>query len=267
MTTQTSIAVLPAGKHSVFIVCEQQIIGEGVTMLVNAQSDLEVIGSSYRCPEALPLLRTCAPKIILLIADVGTMDGPAIIKELKAVCQQARVLVLANVEDPWPVSQLMKAGASGFLLASSPVQALFQAIRSLAAGGVYLDDGMIEKLVSTIPLTREEDLKTRKLELSTREKEVLRFIARGYKSCEIAERLGIAPKTVETHRARGMKRLNLHSRANVVEYGIKQGWLNEGANEGTKAPVRDTPKNHASFPIEWDEISGTYEAEMPRVVM
>jgi len=267
MTTPTPIASDSVSKHSIFIVCEQPIIGEGVTLLVNAQPDLEVAGSAYRCLEALPLLQTCAPEIILLIADVGTMDGPAIIEELKAACQQARVLVLANVEDARPVRQLMKAGASGFLLASSPVKALLQAIRSLAAGGVYLDDGMIEKLVSTIPLTHEEDRMTRKLELSSREKEVLRFIARGYKSCEIAERLGIATKTVETHRARGMKRLNLHSRANVVEYGIKQGWLNEGANERTKAPARDSPKNHAAIPFGWDEVSGTHEAEMPLVVM
>jgi DNA-binding NarL/FixJ family response regulator len=215
----------------------------------------------------LPLLRACAPKIILLMADAGTMDGAAIIEELKAACQQARVLVLANVEDARRVSRLMKAGASGFLLTSSPVQALFQAIRSLAAGGVYLDDGMIEKLVSTIPLTHQEDLMTRKLELSSREKEVLRFIARGYKSCEIAERLGIAKKTVETHRARGMKRLNLHRRAEIVEYGIRQGWLNEGANEKSKAPVPDTPRNHDAFPIEWEEIATTHEAEMPQVIM
>lgn len=263
MTTQTSIAEVPADKHSVFIVCEQQIIGEGVTLLINTQPDLEVMGSAYHCPEALPLLRGCAPEIILLIADVSAADGPAIIQELKAACQQARVLVLATVEDPWPVSQLMKAGASGFLLTCSPVRSLFQAIRSLAAGGVYLDDGMIEKFVSAIPLTREEDLKTRKMELSNREKEVLRFIARGYKSCEIAVRLGIATKTVETHRARGMRRLNLHRRAEIVEYGIRQGWLNEGPN----LPAPKTPKNHSALPIEWDELPGTHEAEMPCAVM
>ena len=95
----------------------------------------------------------------------------------------------------------------------------------------------------------------------------MRFIARGYKSGEIAERLGIAAKTIETHRARGMKRLKLHRRAEIVEYGIRQGWLNEGTNEGSKVPVRDTPKNHGALPIEWEELSGTHEAEMPRVVM
>ena len=120
---------------------------------------------------------------------------------------------------------VLQAGASGCLPASATGETFFQAIRGLAAGGVYLDDQLMDTLLSITPLPKSTQDPRNHQELTAREEEVLRLVAHGYKSREIAGRLHIALQTVSVHCARAKRRLNLHSRAEIVAYGLQHGWL------------------------------------------
>ena len=218
-------------KHAVFIICEQQLIRLGIILLVNQQPDLEVIGSANDYQEAMPLLRDCAPKVILLFTDADPTEIPPVIFRLKVASPQARMLVTAEVKDALLIRQFLKVGASGYLLTSAPAEDMFQAIHSLVAGGSYVDPDLIIELA----LILQSWPAVERWQLSKREEEVLRFVVGGYKSREIAHQLSISSKTVDTHCARGMKKLGLHRRKDVIQYGISHGWLNEGGENSLVA--------------------------------
>jgi DNA-binding NarL/FixJ family response regulator len=219
-------------KHSVFIVCDQQLIRLGIKLLINQQSDLEVIGEANDCQKAVALLRNQAPMVVILIADAARIEIPTAVFRLKIASPQSDVLVVADTKEMRVVHQFLKAGASGHLLTSVSAEDLFQMIRSFAASGGYIEHGLIAGLTSisqSWQVFQGMKIETR-LHLSEREEEVLRFLLSGYKSREIADQLSINSKTVDTYCARVMKKLGLHHRKDVIRYGISQGWLNGEPN-------------------------------------
>lgn len=248
MVSLTSSSPVPNSKHPILIICEQRLVGEGVKLLVNAQPDMEVVREVQQYSEAIPLLQACQPEVVIFVpgeprcsqTDVSAQI-PEIVSRLKNAYAKAKVLVLAAARDVGSVRQFLKAGASGCLLTSAPTQALFQAIRTLAGGGVYLDDDLIDTFVSLLAPRPIGHLRNAGGELTAREEEVLRFVARGLQTREIAARLNIGIKTVDTHRARAMRRLNLHRRAEVVAYGVKHGWLTDGGEDADNLPGRSGP--------------------------
>lgn len=213
-------------KHAVFIICEHQLIRQGIALLVNQQPDLEVVGSAENYKEAVPLLRAGAPKAIILFTGADAMETPMTLFRLRAASPRARLLVVANTQSTQLVYRLIKAGASGYVGLSAPAEDIFQAIRSLVAGRSYLPAELVLELARISSPAQSLEMEARE-QLSKREEEIMRFIVEGHKRREIADRLGISDKTVDTHCARAMKKMGLHRRADVVEYGRKHGWLSK----------------------------------------
>ena len=182
--------------------------------------------------------------IVELRPDVAVMDlsmpglsGAQATEQLKRSCPEVKVVALTVHEDESYLRGLLEAGAVGYILKRSAAEELIHAIRTVAAGGVYLDPSLAGKLVSVYIDYRSIAEPTDLGELTDREAEVVRLIAMGYSNKEIAARLSISVKTVETHKARSLEKLDLHSRADLVRYALQRGWLEGPADEGV-VPVQ-----------------------------
>lgn len=221
MTIMKTLQVLIADDHS--------IVREGLKLLLEAQPDLTVVGEASRGEEACRMAEELRPDVIVMDVSMPGLGGAGATKRLQENCPEVKVLALSAYEDEVYVRQLLAAGASGYVLKRTAAGEIARAIRVVADGGLYLDPFVASKVANSPikgrPGARGSDA------LSEREREVLRFTARGFTNKEIANLLGVSIKTVETYKARLSRKLDLHSRADTVRYALAQGWLqNESVN-------------------------------------
>ncbi len=210
---------------------------EGVKALVNALPDMRVIGEA---PDGLSAVRLAAelnPDVVLTEVLLPGLGGAELAAELRTTNPTRKVIALTVCEDADSIRRLVTAGAVGYVPKCATVEQLLRAIRTVAAGGTYLDFVIAGGAVGEVD---PPDGKARGAELSARETEVVRLIALGYSNKEIAARLRVSVKTVETYKARSMEKLQLRSRVDIVRYAARRGWLNSvGASDATPqlAPV------------------------------
>ena len=213
-------------KLRIFIADDHIVVREGLKSLINAQPDMEVTGEADDGEAAWQAASDCLLDVMVMDVSMPKMNGAQATERLKRACPNVKVLVLTAYEDKSYLRLLLQAGASGYLLKRAAAEELIRAIRTVAAGGVYLDPALAGKVVdSFIRQPPSPDAPPRNNVLSKRETEVLRRIAEGYSNKEIAARLKISVKTVETYKARLMEKLDLRSRAEIVRYALQQGWL------------------------------------------
>jgi DNA-binding NarL/FixJ family response regulator len=215
-------------KLHVFLVDDHAVFRQGLTMLINAQPDMEVVGEACDGQEVVQQASPLQPDVVVMDVSMPTVDGAQATEHLKHVCPTTKVLALTAYEEGKRVRQLLQAGASGYLLKRVAADELTHAIRTVAEGGMYLDPTIAGKVVegylqkSILP---DEDTESRGL--SGREADVMRLLAWGYSNKEIAAHLGLSVKTVETYKARLMEKLRLQSRVDIVRYAVRHGWLQE----------------------------------------
>ncbi len=212
-------------KLRVFIADDHAFVLEGLKAKVNAQPDMAVIGEATDGRTAVQKVQELLPDVVVMDFSLPVLDGAAATQEIKRLCPQVRVIALTVHEDRVYLRQLLEAGASGYVVKRSAAEDLIRAIQIVAAGGVYLDPAIGDKVIGGY--IGRQPLKGQMLgqELSEREVEVVRLIARGFANKEIASQLNLSVKTVETYRARAMEKLGLNSRADLVRYASLQGWL------------------------------------------
>ena len=143
-------------------------------------------------------------------------------------CPQTKVLALSVHEDTSYLSQMLAAGAAGYVLKRSAGAVLIQALRTIAAGEVYIDPSLVGRMLSHLAQPPAGQQSQPVSALSEREHEVLRRVAQGYSLKEIAAQLSLSVKTVETYKSRASEKLNLPSRAALVRYAMQQGWFDQG---------------------------------------
>ena len=156
------------------------------------------------------------------------LTGAQATERLRKEYPAVKVLALTVHEDKGYIRQLLTAGASGYVLKRGAPEGLIEAIREVASGGVYLDPKVAGKVVGGFLHKPPREGTSKNEELSEREAEVARLTAAGHGNKEIAARLDLSVKTVETYRARTMEKLGLKSRAELVRYAVQQGWLQGG---------------------------------------
>jgi DNA-binding NarL/FixJ family response regulator len=209
----------------IFLADDHTVMREGLKSLVNAQADMDVIGEADNGRATLQKVRELQPDVIILDISMPDMNGMQVTERLKRMCQKVTVLVLTAHDDSGYLRQLLEVGASGYVLKKAAAEALINAIRVVAAGGVYLDPSLAGKVVGGYLNNRRPGGKPLCNDLSDREKEVLRLVAWGYTNKEVAAYLRISVKTVETHKANIMQKLDLKSRVEMVQYALRHGWL------------------------------------------
>ena len=209
----------------IFLADDHVVVREGLKALINAQPDMIVIGEAGDGQSACQQAQDCQPDLVIMDITMPGLNGVQATAQLKQACPGIKVLALSVHDDTSYLRQLLEAGAAGYILKHAAADDLIQAIRQVAAGGVYLDPALAGHIVARyvrMPATATELLGTA---LSEREIEVVQRIAQGYSNKEIAAQLSLSIKTVETYRARAMEKLGLESRAALVRYALERGWL------------------------------------------
>jgi DNA-binding NarL/FixJ family response regulator len=216
---------LAVNEISVLLAEDHAIVREGLKLLLSAQGDMDVVGEADNGITAWQKAKELRPCVVVMDVSLPELNGVEATERIKRDCPDVTVLALTVHEERGYLRRLLQAGASGYVLKRAAAKELTQAIRTVVAGGVYLDPRLADKVI--IGLIRDQSLKDSRqhTELSQRETEVLRLIALGYGNKEIATRLAISVKTVETYKTRLMEKLDLHSRVDIVRYALRQGWL------------------------------------------
>lgn len=215
---------IPSSKKlRIFLADDHAVLREGLRLLVNQQPDMEVVGEADNGEDAWRGAKTLHPDIVVMDISMPGLTGVQATERLMVACPQIKVVALSAYSDAAHVRQLMALGAKSYVLKHTAAEELIRAIRSVAAGGVYLDPAIAGKVVegmagSAFTYKGAESL-------SGREQEVMIDVARGYTNLEIAARLHISVKTVESHKARILNKLDIHSRADIVSYALREGWL------------------------------------------
>jgi DNA-binding NarL/FixJ family response regulator len=211
----------------VFLADDHAVVREGLKTLIGTQPGMAVVGEAADGRLACEQVAGLMPDVAVLDVSMPGLSGCQATERLRRECPQVKVLALTVHEDRGYIRQLLAAGAAGYVLKRAAAEELVHAIRVVASGGTYLDPAVATKVVGGFVHRSSAD-GARAAELSDREVEVGRLTAAGYSNKEIAARLELSVKTVETYRARAMEKLGLQSRAELVRYAFHQGWLQDG---------------------------------------
>lgn len=214
-------------KLRVFLADDHMVVREGLKTLVNAQPDMHVVGEADNGDAAWRAACELAADVVVMDVSMPGMGGAEATERLRGERPRVKVLALTVFEDKSYLRQMLDAGAAGYVLKRAVTDELVRAIRTVAAGGSYIDPTLASSLVSSYFNQDTAEGRAPAGELSERESQVLRLIAWGYSNKEIGWKLNISAKTVDTYKLRLMEKLSLRSRTDIVRYALQQGLLQE----------------------------------------
>jgi len=209
-------------KIRVLLAEDHETVRHGLKLLINRQPDMEVVGEAGDGFAAVERAGALQPNVAVVDVSMPRMNGLA---ATRAICQSTpdtAIVALTRYGDDAYVHELMEAGALGYVLKQSSSSELVDAVRAAAAGRRYLDRSLAARVAGSLPRARRTAPT-----ITEREGEVLRFMALGHSNKEIAATLNLSVKTIEVHKANGMRKLGLAGRTDVVRYALLQGWLQE----------------------------------------
>jgi len=204
----------------VVLVEDHGLVRSGLRHLLEARGPIQVVGEVGTGQEALALLEAVEADVAILDVSLPDCTGIELCRTLRERFPKLRLLALSMHEDLEYVRGFLQAGGQGYVSKAAVDQELLDAVLALARGERYLNPALAMRLAMEI--VREEGEEE---PLSPREEEVLRLLAKGLSHKEVAEHLSISEKTVATYRERGMEKLGLKSRSDLLRYAVKRGWL------------------------------------------
>jgi DNA-binding NarL/FixJ family response regulator len=216
-------------KLRIVLADDHQVVRDGLRLLIDGQPDMRVVGEAANGKDLLRQARELTPDVVVMDLSMPEINGLQATERLRTDQPGIRVVALTVHEDPSYLLQLCKAGAAGYVLKRSAGDDLIRAIRTVAAGGLHFDETLASKALTGWKGDGPGKPGLHAGELSEREKEVLILLAWGYSNKEIAAKLCLSTKTVETYRLRINEKLHLRSRTEAVQYALRQGWMNEGS--------------------------------------
>jgi two-component system NarL family response regulator len=200
----------------ILIAEDQRMVREMLTLLLRRESDFELVGEAGTGGEAIALATTLRPDMLVLDIGLPDIEGFQVARSLRSTLPELKMLVLSVHTGRHFVQQMLKAGAEGYVVKSSALQELVQAIRVVAQGKIYLSPDITREALS-------DDAGDEISALGSRERQVLSLLAEGKRSQEIAGRLHISAATVDAHRRNIMRKLGLHTIAELTKYAIRKG--------------------------------------------
>ena len=214
-------------KLRILLADDHKIVREGLRTLINSQPDMQVVGEAANGREVLVKARELKPDVVVMDLSMPELNGLQATERLKIERPEMKVVALTAHEDEGYLRQLCKVGAAGYVLKRSAGDELVKAISTVAKGGVYYEASLASKALAKQATGSPAKGESHTGDLSEREKEVLIMLAWGYSNKETAGRLKLSVKTVETYKLRIGEKLGLRSRTEMVQYALRQGWLNE----------------------------------------
>ena len=207
----------------VLLVDDQAMVRAGFRMILEAEPDIEVAGEAQDGQEAIAAIQGLAPDVVLMDIGMPGLSSFEATRQIKKIRPETKILFLTMYDDEDYLVECMEVGGSGYVLKDSPASQLLAAIRDVYRGGSYLSPKMLSQLVddfrSRIKTTHRQP---RFATLTPREKEILKFLAEGQSVKEIATHLNLSVKTVEAHKFNLMRKLDIHNKAQLVQYAIQK---------------------------------------------
>ncbi len=218
-------------KTRILITDDHDVVRSGLKALLRSSSEFAVVGEAADGEEAVRRVDELLPDVVMMDISMPRLDGIGATRLIKQQHPDVRVIVLTVYEEEEYVYQILQAGASGYVLKNAGKKEIFDAIKAVCAGERFFSPGVSQLIVDGFLKRAEEQKKTEKTaetagtQLTRRETEVLRYIAMGYTNRQIAETLFLSFRTVNTHRANLMQKLDIHDTAGLVRYAMTLGLL------------------------------------------
>ena len=210
---------------TIILADDHVMVRSALRMLLEAHSDMEIVGEAENGREAITLTQSLQPDIVLMDVQMPEMNGIEATRTLHKTVPDTAVLALTMYEDEQYFFEMLKAGASGYIPKRAAPDDLVAAIRTVSEGEVFLFPSLATHLVQDYVKKDEPATPPTADELTKRERQVLILIADGHTNPAIAQKLGISAKTVARHRENMMQKLNIHSRTDLVKYAIRKGLI------------------------------------------
>ena len=212
-------------KIRVLLADDHTVLRSGLRALLNQEPDMAVVGEAVNGREAIEMAQALKPDVIVLDISMPEIDGMEAVQRIQRLGLPTHVVMLTMHAEDRYLFETLRTGASGYVLKSSSDKDLTEAIRTVHRGDVFLYPSALTRILGEYLKGARGDRQGGNGSLTGREEEVLKLTAKGYTNHEIAARLAISPKTVDTYRQRIMEKLNLHHRSELVRYALKTGLL------------------------------------------
>lgn len=211
----------------IFLADDHAVLRSGLRLLIEKQDDLEVVGEAGNGRETLAQVEQLQPDVILLDINMPELDGLKALPQLRERVPKSKILILTMHDDVAYLQEALANGAAGYVLKQAVDTELLMAIYAVLRGERPVHSAMTQKLIESMSESAQVDAVNPWHSLSEREHDVLRLVALGYTNAEIADTLHLSVKTVETYRARGMEKLELSTRAQLVKSAMKYKLLDQ----------------------------------------
>lgn len=215
--------------HNILIVDDHPLMRKGLALSLEAEPNLTVCGQAADAEEALGLLNEIEPDLAIVDISLPGMNGLELIKHLQALRPETRILVVSRHDETLYAERALRAGARGYIMKLEAGDVIVKAVRRVLAGGLYVSEEINERLLLGLAAGRQDLTQTPLEVLSDRELEVFELTGRGLSTREVAERLHLSVKTVESYRARIKEKLNLKNAAELMKHAVQ--WV-EGERTG-----------------------------------
>jgi two-component system response regulator NreC len=213
-------------KIKVVVADDHTILRQGIKALLDNQEEIEVVGEAKDGREAIKAIEALSPDVILMDIAMPGLNGLEATRRIKKKFPMTKVVVLTMHTNEEYIFQILNAGADGYLVKETAFQDLISAINSVHRGEAFMSPSISKKVMTDYIQRAQGEEKVGFDTLTTREREILQLVAEGNSNKKIAAALFISPKTVETHRAHIMDKLNIHDRAGLIKYAIRKGMIN-----------------------------------------
>jgi DNA-binding NarL/FixJ family response regulator len=210
-------------KLRILLADDHKIVRDGLRNLLEKDPEIVVVGEAEDGREALQLARRLSPDVVVMDIAMPDLNGIEATRQILAEMQKIKIVALSMHSDKRYVSEMLKAGTSGYLLKDCAFEELITAIRTIARGKIYLSPGIAGVVLEDYIRTGSSAATSAFSLLSDREREVLQLMAEGRTTKEVAAHLHVSVKTIETHRTHIMAKLDIHSIAALTKYAIREG--------------------------------------------
>jgi len=218
-------------RIKVLLVDDHPVVRRGIAACLSRNDQIELVGEAANGREALEMARELSPHVVITDVDMPIMNGADLALALSKELPATRVLVLSVYHAPGHVLRMVQAGATGYMFKESPPEELIRGIVQVARGEPFFSENVAQIALNQVVRGQINGVQS----LTSREREVLIRIAEGLSNKEIAGALSLGVRTVETHRERAMRKLDIHSVAGLTKYALQQGWVT--LNDGMKVLV------------------------------
>jgi DNA-binding NarL/FixJ family response regulator len=211
----------------ILLVEDHETVRQALRLLIERESDLEVVDEARDGAEATDPRRLEHIDVVVMDLSMPGISGLVATRRLKELRPEVAVVCFTRHADKTFLQEMLRAGASGYVLKQSPQSELFRAVRAAANGDQYVDPALTHHLAAPFAAQERKAARQHLPSATERECEVLRLVAQGHSNKEIAAQLGVSVKTVEVHKASGMRKLGVRGRIELLRYALHQGWLHE----------------------------------------